>query len=365
MGYHIIGMDEVGKSPFRYCGAEAFAKKSSSMMRYLALCTIYPRQVEMLTKAGLVDMVVDFVDRKKSNDTIFNWNETDPLKSFGLNKVEMKDFLAVRNKEPQVLRRYKQLRRNKIGCGVGELYAFKSEVTGYHFEQVIPRLIKHRITPAKLRRYLEKERARDDDKKMWLLSTGAGWWIDYIDAAEYLGYDLTNPVFLLPKDLKEHHDKATKAANAVRNAKRKEENRKKEADRCRKLAKRYTYTDGSLLIRPPLGAAEIVAEGKALKHCVGGYADRHVNGQTTILFLRDRNRPGRPLVTIEMDGNKIRQIHGWDDERTACKDNPNRESPMKLYADFLEPWLAWVQAGSHRDKQGRPIRKAKKKAGAA
>ena len=117
MGYHIINMSELDKSPFRYCGAEAFTKKSSSLMRYLALCTIYPRQVEMLTKAGLVSMVVDFVDHKKSNATIFNWNEADPLKSFGLDKVEMKEFLAIQNKEPQVLRRYKQLRRNKITCG--------------------------------------------------------------------------------------------------------------------------------------------------------------------------------------------------------------------------------------------------------
>ena len=365
LGYSVIGLSEIEKSPFRYCGASEFFKKSSSLMRYLALCTVYPRQVEMLTKAGLVGMVVDFVDRKKSNATIFNWNETNPLKSFGLNKVEMKEFLAIQNKELQVLRRYKQLRRHKIACGVGELYDFKYRVTGHYFEKVAALMVKHRLTPAKLRRYLEKEQAREEDTERWALLTGAVWWVDYIDAAEYLGYDLTNPVFLLPKDLKEHHDRATKAATALRNARRKEETRKKEAERCHTLAKRYTYSDGSLLIRPPLGADEIVAEGKALKHCVGGYADRHVNGYTTILFLRDRNRPGRPLVTIEMDGSKIRQIHGWDDERTACKDNPNRESPMKLYTDFLEPWLAWIQAGSRRDKAGRPILKAKKKAGAA
>ena len=300
-GYSVIGLSELEKSPFRYCGASEFLKKSGSLMRYLALCTVYPRQVEMLTKAGLVSMVVDFVDRKKSNATIFNWNETNPLKSFGLNKVEMKEFLAIQNKELPVLRRYKQLRRNKIACGVGELYDFKAQVAGYHFEQVATLMVKHRLTPAKLRRYLEKEQARE--KAQWALLTGAVWWVDYIDAAEYLGYDLTNPVFLLPRDLKEHHDRATKAATALRNARRKEENRAKEAERCRALVKRYTYTDGSLLIRPPLGADEIVAEGKALKHCVGGYADRHVNGNTTILFLRDRERPGRPLVTIEMDGN--------------------------------------------------------------
>ena len=366
MGYAVIGMDEVDKSPFRYCGIGAFQKKSSSLMRYLALCTVYPRQVEMLTKAGLVDMVVDFVDRKKSNATVFDWNEQDPLKSFGLSKPEMKEFLSIKHEPLTILRSYKQLRRNQIPCGLRELNDFHDAITGTgHFKQTVKLMVRYRLTPKKLRAYLDRERARDECKENWVFSTGAGWWCDYIDAAEMLGYDLTNPVFLLPRDLKEHHDRATKAATAVREAQRESKNREKERERCRKLAARYTYTDGNYLIRPPVGAAEIVAEGKALKHCVGGYADRHINGRTTILFLRDRARPGRPLVTIEMNGNNIVQIHGWDDERTACKDNPNRENPRKLYKAFLEPWLAWLKAGSKRDKTGRPVLKNKKKAAGA
>ena len=99
---------------------------------------------------------------------------------------------------------------------------------------------------------------------------------------------------------------------------------------------------------------------------MGGYADRHLNGKTTILFLRDRQSPGKSLVTMEMNGNKIVQIHGWDDERTACKANPKRKSPRELYAEFLGPWLAWLEAGSKRDKHGRPVMpKSKKAAGAA
>ena len=278
----------------------------------------------------------------------------------------MKEFLSIKYEPLTILRSYKQLRRNQIPCGLRELNDFHDAITGTgHFKQTVKLMVRYRLTPKKLRSYLERERARDDSRKNWVFSTGAGWWCDYIDAAEFLGYDLQNPVFLLPRDLKEHHDRATEAATAVREAQLESKNREKERERCRKLAARYTYTDGQYLIRPPVGAAEIVAEGKALKHCVGGYADRHINGRTTILFLRDRARTGRPLVTIEMNGNDIVQIHGWDDERSACKDNPKCESPRKLYEEFLDPWLAWLKAGSKRDKSGRPVLRKKRKTGAA
>ena len=95
---------------------------------------------------------------------------------------------------------------------------------------------------------------------------------------------------------------------------------------------------------------EIRAEGKALCHCVGGYAKRHMEGATTILFLRAADDPDTPLCTIEMeqDGKNIRQIHGYRNDRGL-------KSPKKLYAAFLDIWLPWVAAGSRRDPQGRPI----------
>ena len=88
---------------------------------------------------------------------------------------------------------------------------------------------------------------------------------------------------------------------------------------------------------------------------MGGYAGRHLKGTTTILFLRRRDRPGRPLVTIEMRGNAIAQIHGWDDERTKHPDNPGRIDPRRLYRDFLDEWTAWLEGGSKRDKRGQPV----------
>lgn len=366
LGYDLIGLEEVDKSPFRWCGFREFQRNIPQPIRYLALCTAYPRQVEMLAKAGMVEAVVDFVSRGKRNAAAFDWYDPDPRHGLGLNKTELRAFMAG-TRDLEVLAKYKSFRRAKVAASLPELYRMKHDMGVIWFGRVTSRMRKYRISAQRMTNYLEKERLADKGrKKMGMpISVIAGWWCDYIDAAQVVGYDLKNEVFLLPKDLKAHHDKATKAAAQIMEAKRSAEAKAKEVKRLRALAPRYTYTDGRWLIRPPVNAAEIVAEGKALMHCVGGYADRHIAGKTTILFLRDRTRTGRPLVTIEMRGAEIAQIHGWDDERTACKDNPKRQSPRKIYQEFLDGWLAWLEAGSKRDKQGYPVLPKETKEGAA
>lgn len=368
MGYDLIGADEIEKSPFRWCGFEEYRRNGSEQMRYLALCTAYSRQIEMLTKAGLVEAVVDFVERDKRNAAAFDWYAADPKQALGLNKTELSEFLSG-SKDLEVLAKYKTLRRAGIAATLSQLDQMKRDLGPTWFGRIAARMKRHGLSCQRMAHYLRREQKNDQgrEKVGQPISTIAGWWCDYIDVAQVLGYDLKNDVFLLPKELKKHHDKATKAAAVVQEAKRKEESKAKEAKRLRSLAPKYTYSDGRWLIRPPLNAAEIVAEGKALRHCVGGYADRHVNGTTTILFLRDRKRPGRSLVTIEMRGKEIAQIHGWDDERTACKDNPKRKSPREIYREFLDGWLAWVAAGSKRDKRGYPVlpKKDEKQSGAA
>lgn len=365
-GYSVIGLEEIDKSPFRYCGVQEYVKAGSKLMRFLAVCTAYPRQVEMLIKAGLTQTVVDFAEREKRNAAAFNWYAEDPLEGFGLTKPELKAFMAG-SRDLNVLAKYKQLRRQKLPVTLAGLEQLRKDlVNGAWFDRVTARMRRYRIGLERMRNYfskaLEEEQRKKRNKKKGAtrLETVAGWWCDYIDAAEYLGYDLKNDVFLLPKGLKAHHDKATKARAAIEAKKRAEELRMIASKRLRELVPRYTYSDGKWLIRPPLNAEEIIAEGKALKHCVGGYAARHMDGVTTILFLRDRARPHRSLVTIEMKGNSIVQIHGWDDERTACKDNPKRESPRKIYQEFLDGWLAWLKGGSKRDKRGVPVLRQKK-----
>ena len=124
------------------------------------------------------------------------------------------------------------------------------------------------------------------------------------------------------------------------------------------LEKKYSFALGELRVVIPVSSAEIVQEGKTLHHCVGGYAARHIEGKTTILFIRKRRTPGRSFLTVELYEErgkvKIRQVHGYRNEGYAKADERENVRPAARYAWFLDTWLGWVNAGSPRDKAGNP-----------
>ena len=81
------------------------------------------------------------------------------------------------------------------------------------------------------------------------------------------------------------------------------------------LRKNYEYIGDSFRIVVPMTEAEITNEGQMLHHCVGGYATRHLERVTTILFLRANETPDKSYYTIEVrnidDGPSVVQIHGF------------------------------------------------------
>lgn len=347
MGYDVISAGELGKSAFRYCQVEQYIRNGlgHDLMRLLALCTQRPLHVEMLTKAGMKEAVTDVVTGRRWNAAAIDWKSNDPAKALGLDKAERNAFLAT-GRRLEVLAAYKKLRRRKLTATMTELEALKAKVYSAWFDRLISTICACGLTIEKAETYLHK---RVKAEKLLRFEVAVELWVDYISAAKNLGYDLSNPVYATPKGLKDKHDKANTEVAIIRRAKSDRERTQKEGERQMTLCRRYTFATEKYLIRPPVGVDEIVAEGKALKHCVGGYADRHVAGSTTILFLRDRKKPEMPLCTIEMRGNEIAQIHGYRNDMEACKANPR-----KLYAEILEPWLAWLARGSKRDKLGRP-----------
>lgn len=346
-GYEAVGLEELGKSTFRYCGAEDL-QKHCDLIQLLTACCFYGDKIEWLHKLGLHSAVSDLVDRKKKNARLLNWSAEKP-----------RDFLPVPVKTVQALRRdmgnseqtvealglWRRLRGTGAQDSAEACGALVKIAPDYRLDHLTALMRRHGLAPGRLVRYLEKGAGAV------ALSTRLGLWTDYMDAAAGVGLNLENPIFLLPRDLDRKHDETTAAWAAMQDLVKD----KKYRERLRKLTRRYSYTDGTYLVRPPVSGAEIKREGQMLHHCVGGYADRHLSGATTILFLRRRDRPGKPLVTIQMYGNAIAQIHGWDDERTACPDNPKRISCRELYGAFLEEWTGWLAAGSRRDKRGRPI----------
>lgn len=141
---------------------------------------------------------------------------------------------------------------------------------------------------------------------------------DYIGLREELGYDMTNTVFLFPKDLDEKHDEMVAEKNAIRDAQleiRNNEVYKGIRERYEKLNRKYGWKAAGLLIRPARYAGEIMAEGRTLHHCVGrdAYLRKHDAGESIILFLRRVEEPEKPYCTIEIKGKEIVQWYGLHD----------------------------------------------------
>lgn len=98
----------------------------------------------------------------------------------------------------------------------------------------------------------------------------------------------------------------------------------KDADLQRRLAayeeenkkrkKKWEFANEKFSIVFPMTVSEVRLEGEALHHCVGGYAQRHVQNETTILFLRKEELPDTSFYTIELKQNgaewRVVQVHG-------------------------------------------------------
>jgi len=99
----------------------------------------------------------------------------------------------------------------------------------------------------------------------------------------------------------------------------------KEAERLKELAKKceklyetrtekYEYSDDEFCVVVPKEPLELVHEGAALHHCLGGYKEEFSMGNTDILFLRQKKDIDTSFYSIEIKNNRVVQIHGLNNK---------------------------------------------------
>ncbi len=375
VGYDVIGLDEIQKSPFRYCMAEEAERKFTKFLHFLTACCFYPRQIEMLMKAGMSDVVMDLTERGVKHAAVIDWDEESPAKAFKLTRQEMKAFLGT-NRDIQTAELYKRL---KGRVPMVECAKWLSE--DLNIPKTFSAAKKWSLPPEKLMRYLDGNVGCARYGGMSSLDSALRFWEDYLTAAEAMGYQLHRENVLLPRNLGTAHDNATGQHRAQLEQEQRIERERREAQRCEdqrerdrliadtyaerkaKLEEKYGFELDGYIIRIPASGEEILNEGRKLQHCVGGYADRHIQGKTTILFMRKVKKPDEPWLTIEMNGNKLVQIHGFKNEGLHTTKGRFAPDPREVYREFLDTWLDWMEKGSRRDKKGNP--KLPKKKGAA
>ena len=355
--YIILNREELDKHPlFQYCGYfnlwqyrlggdRGYAFRFDDFVSYLTAYSIYPRQVEMLVKVGYVQPVSDLIYSRKRNAAAMCWEETDPRKSFGLNRRELSWFLAaqppmevleVRN---YVLRHWSKRWDISFCVDFAQIWGCDTSPM-----EVLRFLKRFRLEPERFLRYLGGifDRERIETVTYGFLHE---IYRDYLEAAYALGWCMEHSKVLWPEALFTAHAAAMEKL-AIRQAKSLKNGI---AASSKERRDKYEFELDGLRILFPMTAGAIKREGRALDHCVAGYAERHMKGVLTILFLRYSDRPGVPYVTIEMDGNQLRQIHGFHNDT-----RPGSPQPRVVHKKFLDTWLRWLQAGSPRNEDGTP-----------
>lgn len=358
-GYIWIGFDRLKKTFLKYALIENFSVAYGKYfynkpyvcvfevpeVKFFAYSAIYPN-VEKLLKLDLGEFVCSLVDGKPMKHFI-NWNASTVYGMFNMTRGEFKRFREKFYnfddfKVYEILKSANPNISYAVACDLCKAYS------GEAAEKIAYAVKKQKLSLTKTLNYLtkaERKNFKSQYKKSteYSRSTTAIWWKDYIYFAEKLKYDLTRSDVIYPKNLKEAHDNASGAMVIKKDQAAFEKYQKRYAA----LEKRYAFSNGEYQIVIPKGVNDIIEEGKILSHCVGGYAERHMKGETTILFMRKCNAPAERLVTIEVKDDRICQNYGAHDRQVSPAEQK-----------FINTWIQWVRAGSHRTKD-------KKAAGAA
>ena len=153
-------------------------------------------------------------------------------------------------------------------------------------------------------------------------NTNVNTYLDYLKACNYLGLDMTEEKNRFPHDFKYWHDMridqyATARAEADRKAKQ------EFYEKFTAVAEKYLPLEHDkrsaficIIARSP---ADLIREGEMLDHCVGrmNYDQRFVREESLIFFIRNRERPDVPFVTVEysLSLHKVLQCYGEHDHK--------------------------------------------------
>lgn len=255
-----------------------------------------------------------------------DWKQARPAQMLGLNKEEFK--AAVRNNWGLTDLKF-YLQAKEYGIKIDDVAQCKK--LGYGSVKEL-----FWSCPSVMRaiRYLIKQSEKYPDNSDKI---NIRFMFDYWDVVTDNGADINNDRIRYPQNLVRAHD------TELRKKKWKTDKKliKMFKDRYKQLSK-FCYSNGTLEIHPAKNENEMILEGKLLEHCVGGYANRHANGETAIFFIRKCAEPKEPYFTLELDETslKVRQNRGYK--------NCARSQDV---IDFEKEWLEYIKKVDKKEKK--------------
>ena len=293
--------EAVKGTPFQYSTWERYFDQNGDMIRFFQRYAQYP-SIEYITKAGFQHIVQAKLTGDKTYGVI-NWRGKTLPKVMRLSKKELHDMkdhgLTLKALDLHYFHVSKK-RGSQITMADASLLGELGE--GYYANEI------DKLLPLasmdKINRYILKQ-LRKEGKHYRSATTILTAWRDYVKDCQTLEMDVSQDCILFPNDLYVAHQKTIMKVKM-----------KADLSLNIKIAARlpelqvFHFTEGKLFLRPARDSVELFEEGKALQHCVGGYAEKYAEGKSTIFLIRKIDFPETPYYTMEVIDRKIVQVYG-------------------------------------------------------
>jgi len=308
---------------------DVYMKKEGSNAKPVSYLKVWQRHknIENLVVQGACTLVTELFEEPEGGTV--RWKEKRPAQMLGLSKEEF----AVMKADKWSLKELKffQEKRDAYKLRADDVKDIIRE--GIYF---VERIEKTGESVMKVIRYLRKQRRK---YKTMDNTIDISHLLDYWSMAKKAGDNLENIDVRYPQNLVSAHDAAMERQMFEKN---------KELIPLfeKRLAELSVFSWQSeelgLLIRPAETAMELHKEGEILHHCVGNYAKRHAEGNTSLFFIRRTEAPEVPFFTLEIDikNKTVRQNRGLR--------NCGETDEVKA---FKEQWLTHIKQITKRRKK--------------
>lgn len=314
--------------------------------------------VENLMKAGWENLIVSLIpSRDEANryrhDPIpdsdqIDWTQDKPHKMLNLSKEDFRAGQKYQWTEDN-LRAFREYNRTAEKIS---LERFNNYIKAFGSEN-IGRLLK----------------SIDENKGFWRLETveaflrgqkmcnhtGLEMLLDYREFSKGLNALHTKRDYF-PKQLRVMHDRAAASFAKTNKASA------AEFEALRKQLAGLEWSDGEFCIRLPRSADDLKQEGAKLRHCVGGYAKKHLSGNDVIFFVRHARKPDRSWLTLDINLSGIPkevQLHGYKNE---LLDNGKHLKIPQKGRDFIDKWKVKILLPWYAERIRQDNRKGEKTA---
>lgn len=312
-GTVMIGDTDLSETFLKYHSYDLYEREmhDPAYIRYLCYYARYPL-IEQLVKAGYADFVYDLIVRNNPNKTVIDFTAPSIKAAF---KVRIEDLRRRKSvfvyDTCQLMRLTVKFKRYGAKAFEKALF-YKKNIMGGGVKKEADLI--HRLTGVTYERmydYLYRQSQRGS----YRLSSMYRFYKDYLEQAREIEAFSKDRSFLFPREFMVAHDRITDLYYAKLEADRLKADRdleEKSMTLTQRLREQYEFEDEHYTVCVPCRMEDIVQEGRVLCHCVGGYARRHFENKTVIVFVRRKEAVDIPYFTVEFYPltRVIRQIHG-------------------------------------------------------